>query len=130
MIKDVLGSLPKKAESGVNRTVFTRACTMRAHLSLSPRACFQKGAVASQPGRCRGNLDSDRLIGLDPDRLTRRAEPVRRPELTPRSRFNSGWPSAERLKDQQIPSLKASVSAAAVHYLTAAAQLHVTIRGE
>lgn len=104
-----------KAKSNIHkRTVFTRAWTMKAHLSL--RASFQRGAVASQPGRSRGNSSSDRLIGLDPNRLTRRTPPVRGPELTPWSCFNSGWGRAERLQEQQIPSHKAPVSAAAVHY--------------
>lgn len=111
-----------KAKSSVRFS--TRACT-RGHTSLW--AGFQQGAVASRPGPRRGNWVSDRLIGLDPDKLTRRAPPVWGPELTPWSCFNSPWLRAERLKKQQIWSLKASASTTAVNYLTIAAQLHVTI---
>lgn len=113
----------KRSQTYIN-VRFSRMYAQWGHTSLS--AGFQQGAVASQPGRRQGNSGSDRLIGLDPDRLTRRAPPVRGPELTPWCRFNSAWRHAERLKEQQIPSLKASVSAAAVHYLTIAAQSHVT----
>lgn len=104
---------------------FSRMHTQWGHTLLW--ANFQQGAVASQPGRRLGKSGSDRLIGLDPDRLTRQALHVRGPELAPWSRFNLGWRRAERLKTQQIPRLKASVSAAAVNYLTIAAQSRVTI---
>lgn len=77
----------------------------RAHLSLW--AGFQLGTVASQPGWCQGNSGSDRLIGLDPDRLMRWAPPVRGPELTPWSRFNSSWRCAEveRAADSEPQSI-------------------------
>lgn len=125
MIKDVFGKSTRSSKQSQTYTDVrffpTRACV------TSFRVGFQRGAVAPQPGRRRGNSASDRLIGLDPDRLTRRALPVRGPELTPRSRFNSRWLRADRLKKQQIRSLKVLVAAAAVHYLAVAAHPCVTV---
>lgn len=75
-------------------TFFTHACT-QTHTS-GPAS--RREAEASQPERRQGNVVSDHLIGLAPDRQRSLRQPVRGPKLTLQSHFGSGWLRAERLR--------------------------------
>lgn len=66
------------------QTYIFHAC-MRTNTHLW--ASLQEGAEASQSERRQGNIISDHLIGLAPDRQPLPRQTVRGPELTLRSRF-------------------------------------------
>lgn len=68
------------------------------HTNTHLWAIVQEGAEASQPEWRMGNVVSDHVIGLAPDRERSPRQPVRGPELTLQSRLGSGWLHAERLR--------------------------------
>lgn len=88
------------------------------HTNTHLWASLQEGAEASQPERRQGNVVSDHLIGLAPDRQRSLRQPVRGPKLTLQSHFGSGWLRAERLRKTANPEPQSFCPVTAGHYLT------------
>ncbi len=85
------------------QTYIFHACM---HTNTHLWASLQEGVEASQPERRQGNVVSDHLIGLAPDRQRSLRQPVRGPKLTLQSHFGSGWLRAERLRKTENPELQ------------------------
>lgn len=73
------------------------------HTNTHHWASLQEGVEASQPERHQGNVVSDHLIGLAPDRKRSLRQPVRGPKLTLQSHSGSAWLRAERLRKTANP---------------------------
>lgn len=70
----------------------------RTHTNSHLWASLQEGVEALQPEWRQGNVVSDHLIGLAPDRQRLLRQLVRGPKLTLKRHFGSGWLHAERLR--------------------------------
>lgn len=86
-------------------TIYRAALILHAyrHTNTHQWASLQEGVEASQPERHQGNVVSDHLIGLAPDRKRLLHQPVRGPKLTLQSHFGSVWLCAESLRKTANP---------------------------
>jgi len=86
--RDTIHRSSKETVNEVKRaqTYITHTCM---HTNTHLWASLQEGVEASQPERHQGNVVSDHLIGLAPNRQRALRQPVRGPELTLRRHF--GW---------------------------------------